>query len=132
MAGGLLGELLTPSSLREAAGDELLALLPILRRLPRRLDRITTRLEHGRLQVGVRPFADPRDTRIVTSLVNRAVLAFLGAALGGMSVVLLAIHGGPALTSGLGVLALFGYLGLFLSVVLILRVTVTIARDHTR
>ena len=128
MAGGLLGELLTPASLREAAGD----VLPNLRRLPRRLDRITTRLERGRLQVGVRPFADPRGTRIVTSLVNRAVLAFLGAALGGMSVVLLGIHGGPALTSGLGVLALFGYLGLLFSVVLILRVTVTIARDHTR
>ena len=132
MAAGLLGQLLGPASLREAAGDELLALLPILRRLPRRLDSITTRLEHGRLQVGVRPFADPRDARIVTSLVNRAVLAFLGAALGGMSVVLLGIHGGPALTSGLSVLALFGYLGLSFSVVLILRVTVTIARDHTR
>jgi ubiquinone biosynthesis protein len=131
MAGGLLGELLTPSSLREAAGDELLALLPILRRLPRRLDRITTRLERGRLAVGVRPFADERDTRIITSLVNRSVLAFLGAVLGGMSVVLLGIPGGPALTSGLSVLQFFGYLGLVLSVVLILRVIVTIARDRS-
>jgi ubiquinone biosynthesis protein len=132
MAGTLLGELLTPASLREAASGELLALVPTLRRLPRHLDRITTRLERGRLTVGVRPFADPRDTRIVTSLVNRAVLAFLGAALGGMSVVLLSIQRGPELTSGLSVLALFGYLGLFFSVVLILRVIVTVARDRAQ
>ena len=131
MAGTLLGELLTPASLRESVSGELLALVPTLRRLPRHLDRVTTRLERGRLAVGVRPFADERDTRIVTSLVNRAVLAFLGAALGGMSVALLSIQRGPALTSGLSVLALFGYLGLFFSVVLILRVIVTIARDRT-
>jgi hypothetical protein len=37
----MLGELMAPSSLRKAATDEALALLPALRRLPRRLDRIT-------------------------------------------------------------------------------------------
>jgi ubiquinone biosynthesis protein len=56
---------LQPTSLRQAASDELPALLPMLRRLPRRADRITSALEHGRLGVGVRLFADPRDRRFL-------------------------------------------------------------------
>jgi hypothetical protein len=85
----LLKELLGPTSLRDAAGDELLALLPLLRRLPRRLDRIATALERGTLSTNVRLFADQRDARVVAALVNRAVLAFLGIGFGIVSVVLL-------------------------------------------
>ncbi len=134
-AGSWLGELLAPSSLREAAANELLGVLPVLRRLPRRLDRITTSLERGNLSVNVRLFAEERDVRFVASIVNRAVMAFAGATLGIMSVVLLAIRGGPALLpgatpgSGTSVFRLFGYLGLFFSVVLILRVVIAIARE---
>lgn len=40
---------LQPTSLRQAASDELPTLLPVLRRLPRRVDRITGALERGRL-----------------------------------------------------------------------------------
>ncbi len=50
---------LQPTSLRQAASDELPTLLPVLRRLPRRADRITSALEHGRLGLGVRLFATP-------------------------------------------------------------------------
>ena len=127
----LLGEFLRPTSLRAAAGDELLALLPVLRRLPRRLDRIATALERGTLSTNVRLFADQRDTRVVAGLVNRAVLAFLGIGSGIVSVVLLGTRGGPALTPTTSALQLFGYLGLFSSVVLVLRVVIAIVRDRT-
>lgn len=46
-----LRERLRPASLQEAAADELMGLLPVLRRLPRRLDRITAAAEAGR-QIG--------------------------------------------------------------------------------
>src|SRR6266540_636163 len=46
---------LQPTSLRQAASDELPTLLPVLRRA----DRITSALEHGRLGLGVRLFATP-------------------------------------------------------------------------
>src|SRR5215469_18907179 len=46
MAASWLGGMLAPASLRDAAADEVLGLLPVLRRLPRRVDRITTSLEH--------------------------------------------------------------------------------------
>ena len=44
IAASWLGEVLGPGSLRHAATDDALGLLPVLRRLPRRLDRITTSL----------------------------------------------------------------------------------------
>jgi ubiquinone biosynthesis protein len=134
LAGSLLGDLLTPS-LREAATDEVLALLPALRRLPRRLDRITMALEHGNLSRNVRLFADQRDAGFVAGLLNRAIMAFVGATLGIMSVVLLSIRGGPMLLpasaqgSGTSVFRAFGYLGLFFSFVLILCVIIAIARE---
>jgi hypothetical protein len=62
-------------------------------------------------------------------------MAFIGASLGMLSVGLLAIHGGPVLLSGPGhgsgtsVFRVFGYLGLFFAVVLILRVLIAIARE---
>lgn len=135
LAGSLLGSQLTPSSLREVAADELVALLPVLRRLPRRLDRITASLDRGTLSTNVRLLADERDIRLAAAMVNRAVMAFVGASLGLLSVGLLAIHGGPVLLPGTahghgtGVFRVFGYLGLFFGVVLILRVMVAIARE---
>ena len=128
LAGSWLGDLVAPSSLRDAAADELIGLLPVLRRLPRRLDRLTTSLEQGTLTVGTRLLADDRDTHFIRAMVSRAVLAFLGATIGIMSVFLLNIREGPVLIPGAAagirttIFQAFGYLGLFFSLVLILRV----------
>jgi ubiquinone biosynthesis protein len=119
---------LQPTSLRQAASDELPTLLPVLRRLPRRADRITSALENGRLGLGMRLFADPRDRRFLTTLVHQILLAFLGATTGIMAVVLLASTGGPNLSPTLSLLHLLGYNLLVVSAVLILRVLVTIFR----
>ena len=135
LGGSWLEELLAPSSLQDAATDELIELLPVLRRLPRRIDHITTSLERGMLSANVRLFADNRDRCFIRSMVSRAVLAFLSAAFGIMSVMLLGIRRGPALIpatapgGGTTIFQAFGYLGLFFSLVLILRVIITIARE---
>ncbi len=123
-------EALSPTSFYQVAVDELLALLPSLRRLPRRLDRIATAAEHGALSVNVRLFADARDTQIVMRLVSQLVLGFLGAAIGLMAVLLLGTAGGRMVGSAISVFHLFGYLGLVVSAVLMLRVIVTIAREQ--
>jgi ubiquinone biosynthesis protein len=135
LASSLLGTQLAPSSVRDTVTDELIALLPVLRRLPRRLDRITASLERGTLGANMRLLVEERDIRLATTMVNRAVLAFIGASVGLLSVGLLAIHGGPVLlprgahVGGTSVFRIFGYLGLFFGVVLILRVVVAIARE---
>jgi ubiquinone biosynthesis protein len=135
MAASWLGEVLGPASLRQIATDEALGLLPVLRRLPRRFDRITTSLERGTLTTSVRLLADERDRQFVRTMVGRAVLAFLGAASGVISVMLIGVRGGPlflpttAGTGGTSLFHVFGYVGLFVSLVLILRVIITITRD---
>ncbi|WP_433209798.1 ABC1 kinase family protein [Dactylosporangium sp. CS-047395] len=111
----------TPPSLRQAATDETLRLLPLLRRLPRRVDRITNAVEQGRLSLGVRLFADARDRSYVSGLVRQMTLALLGAVTGIMAVLLLGTDGGPAVSADLSLFQLFGYNLLLLSAILILR-----------
>lgn len=124
----LAGEQLAPASLRDAATAELLTLLPVLRRLPRRADQISAALAGGRFTTNLRLFSDRHDVQVVATLVNRAVLALIGAALGGMSVIMLLAHGSPAVARGISLLQLFGYVGLFLSVTLLLRVVLEVLR----
>lgn len=121
---------LTPSSLGKTVADELQALLPLLRRLPRRLDRITEAVERGSLSVNVRLFADARDVRLISTLVSRAILALLGAAIGLMSVLLLGVSGGPVLIAPISLFQSLGYVGLCFSLVLILRVVIALIRER--
>ena len=127
-AAGYLAEQLHPGSLREAATDELTTLLPLLRRLPRRIDRITGALETGRLGFNVRLLADDRDRQYVTGLVHQVLLAFLAATSGIMAVLMLGLHGGPRLASSITLYQFLGYCLLVIAAVLALRVLVAVLR----
>jgi ubiquinone biosynthesis protein len=122
---------LSPAALRKTATDELISLVPMLRRLPRRLDRISASLEHGRLSINVRLLADESDRRYLTGLVHQLVLAFLAATLGVMSVLMLGLHGGPSVTHSVTLYAFFGYCLLVFAGVLALRVLVLVFRSDT-
>jgi ubiquinone biosynthesis protein len=75
------------------------------------------------------PFSDERDVQAVTKLVNRVVLAALGGVLGLISVALLTVPGGPQVTRSTSLFDVFGYIGLFLATVLLLRTLITVMRD---
>ncbi|GAB3884741.1 AarF/UbiB family protein [Kibdelosporangium lantanae] len=119
-----------PASMKETATKELMALLPVLRRLPRRLDRISGALEEGRLSVNVRLFADERDRQVVTGIVHQVLLAFIGAATGVMSVLLLGTTGGPRLVADITLYQTIGYNLLVISVLIGLRLLFTIFRNQ--
>jgi ubiquinone biosynthesis protein len=123
-----LGEQLRPAALRERVTGELLTLLPLVRTLPRRLDRISRAAEQGRFTVNVRLFADPRDRRTVSGLLRQVLLAFLGATSGLMAVGLLASSGGPAVSSNVSLFHLFGYNLLVLSSVLMMLALFLVSR----
>ncbi|GAA4449675.1 AarF/UbiB family protein [Phytohabitans houttuyneae] len=128
-AGGRrIAEALAPDRLPGTLEEELAALLPVLRRLPRRVDRIGEALEQGRLRVNVRLFADDQDRLLVTGLLHRSLLTVIGAAAGVMAVLLLGMGKGPELSDSLGLFPLLGYGLLVVAVVLILRVLVVIFR----
>jgi ubiquinone biosynthesis protein len=123
-------EQVSPGALREMASDELMSLIPLLRRLPRRFDRITTALEQGRLGANVRLFADERDRRLVTGLTHQFLLTLLGAAGGVTSGLLLGVSAGPQIAPNVSLCQLIGYNLLIVTAVLVLRVLFTIFRSR--
>jgi ubiquinone biosynthesis protein len=117
-----------PEQLKEDALNDLLELLPMLRKIPRRLDRISGALERGELSLRIRPFAHERDAQLVTRLTNRMILAFFSASIGLVAVFLLRLGGGPQMfRTNLDVL--LGYGGLVAATVLGLRVIVAVTHD---
>jgi ubiquinone biosynthesis protein len=109
------------SSLKEAAADEMMSLLPMLRRLPRRLDRITAAAEGGRLGLNVRLLADERERRLINGWLQQLVVTVLAATAGLMAVVLLAIKGGPVMTTAVTLYQFLGYCLLVICSLLALR-----------
>ena len=102
--------------------DELVGLVPLVRQLPHRLDRITGSLADGRLSVNVRLLADRRDRDILRQFINLAAITFLAGAFGIMAAMLLTSLAGPMLTSTLSLFEVFGYMLVLVSSVLTLRV----------
>jgi ubiquinone biosynthesis protein len=115
-------------ALDELARNEVLGLLPVLRQLPRHADRIATQIERGELLGRVSLFSTADDRNFLTKMVNRVMLGFLGAALGGISVVLLSLSKETLVTSQ-EFFEVFGYVGLLGSAVLILRVVASVVRE---
>lgn len=130
LAGDLIVHRVTPQTFAEAAQQEFITSAPLLRRIPRQLDRITTQLQRGDLRLQTHLHADPNDTRIFGRLVGQIVLVLAAATAGGLGIGLLTLTGGPMVTSGLSMNHAFGYAGLTLSLILLLRVLTAVLRDY--
>jgi ubiquinone biosynthesis protein len=127
-AGGGIGSAAT--SLAYGAAQEFLSVLPMLRRLPRRAERISTALEEGRLSVRVRVLADERERRFISGLIHQVTVTLLAACTGLMGV-LLVVFGtgkGPKVTAELELFPLLGYHALVASGILMLRALFTAMR----
>jgi ubiquinone biosynthesis protein len=122
-------ERVTPETLQEAVKSELIRMAPLLRRLPRHVDRLATSLERGNLRARISLFSDERDVQFVTRLVNRAILALMGGFVGLVGVFLVGTGGGPPFAGATSLYEFFGYFSLFCSVVLIMRVIVAVLHD---
>lgn len=129
-AGRYLAEQFSGPSVKETLTQEVAALLPMLRRLPRRMERIASAAEHGRFSMNVRLLADERDRRFMTGLLHQVLLTVLGATAGLMAVLLLGTEGGPiVMTQGpISLYQLIGYNLLVISAILVLRVLIVIFR----
>ena len=115
--------LINPGSVQQAVRDELLRTVPMLRRLPRHIDRAFTMLERDGI-AGARVATSPTST---TTAVRhharepaRARLPLRRHRL--VSVGLIAIEGGPPFSGSTSLFRVFGYFGLFCATVLAMRV----------
>ncbi len=84
-----IGDQMTPANVRDLLTTELLALLPSVRRLPRRFDRIGLALESGDLNVNIRVLADRRDRALLKGFIRQGLLVALGAVAAVLSLVYL-------------------------------------------
>lgn len=125
-----LGGPLTPENLLEETKREIIRVAPMLRRTPYHLDRIAGQLGRGRFTVQVSLFSRREDVAVFTKLANRAILAFIGAALGVVSVMLFAVDSGPLLQRHVDLFDVLGIIGLFSGAILIMRVALEVFRDH--
>ncbi|QUB98556.1 ABC1 kinase family protein [Cellulosimicrobium cellulans] len=120
----LVRRVVTPEGLRERATSLFLGLAPELERLPRRLAKITSDVEAGRLTVNVRSFAHPEDRAFLTGLVQQVVSTVIAAAAVVAAVVLVSADSGPELVEGLRLFAVLGAALGFVGTVLAVRVLV--------
>lgn len=129
-AGRYLAEQVAPATIKDAVTQEVATLLPMLRRLPRRVERIASAAEHGRFTMNVRLLSDDRDRQYLTGLLHQILLTVLGATAGLMAVILLGIDGGPVASTApkIDLFDLIGYNLLVICAILVLRVLILIFR----
>lgn len=122
----------SPKAVFTSFSDEVASILPIARRLPKRIDQLTGTIADGRLKINMRLFADQRDRDLIRGLVNLIASSFLAAAFGIMAAMMLVSDGGPAVTEGMTLFQIFGYLLVILSGILTLRVLFDVFRIRPR
>jgi len=80
---------MAPKAMLSTLTTELLAMMPGMRRFPRRADRIGAALERGELSVNIRVLADRRDRRMLSGLVRQVLLSLAGLVTGVSALVFL-------------------------------------------
>ncbi|MBK3493331.1 AarF/ABC1/UbiB kinase family protein [Viridibacillus sp. YIM B01967] len=119
------------TELKEHLQQELIMLLPMLNQLPRKLDHITTRLEKGQMKVKLDMFSNKENTLFISQWFSLFILLMVGITFGVISVALLAIS--QFIDTAYAVyLNTVSYLGLFLSAVLLVRLSVQAIRNSKR
>ncbi|MFJ5768726.1 ABC1 kinase family protein [Psychrobacillus sp. NPDC093180] len=116
-----------PLATKERLEEELALLLPALRKLPRRVDKLMQRVESGKITLHHDIFSDKKNAMFVTQLFSRFVLLFVGITFGILSVSLLAIA--QFIEAPYAVyLNSAAYVGLFLCAVLLVRLSIQAIR----
>jgi ubiquinone biosynthesis protein len=118
----------SPESLRDQLTADLFSLLPTLRRLPRRLNKITADFQQGRTTLNVRMLGDPGDRSFLLNLTQQVIIAVLASAATISAIILLTATGGPQLSPTIGLYTIYGYCLLFVGCVLALRALILIFR----
>ncbi len=129
LGGELVAEQVAPKNIEELVLQHAMNAGPVLSRLPRQLDEVSRALLRGELRTRVSLLSEPDDVRVLRTMVNRGVIAVVGSALALSSAVLLTADSTPG-PGGVSLMEVLGGIGLFVSVLLLLRLIVQILREH--
>lgn len=120
-----------PKATKDRLESELALVIPELFRLPKRLDRLVERVESGKIILHHDVFSDRHNANFITQLFSRLVLLMTGITFGLISSALLAIA--QFINTAYAVyLNTAAYTGLFLCVILLVRLSVQAIRDMKR
>jgi ubiquinone biosynthesis protein len=117
-----------PTEVKAALEDQLITLLPLLQRLPRRVSAIAESLERGRAVVNVRVLADERDRSFLTGVIQQLTMTMLAAACAIAGVVLLVADTGPFMLPTVRLYAFLGATLFFFGFVLAARALALVFR----
>jgi ubiquinone biosynthesis protein len=131
IGGAEMKERLQPATAGEFVMQEWAEIGPLLRRVPRHLDRVARLAENGQLTARIRLFAFPEEVSTVERLLNRVVLTLLTIGLGGVSVALLTAEGGPEVAGiQVRVFELLGWATAAFATLLLLRILLGVLRSE--
>ncbi|WP_107839364.1 ABC1 kinase family protein [Metasolibacillus meyeri] len=120
-----------PLATKNRLEEELALILPAIRKIPRRMNRMFKKMESGKVILHHDVFSDKHNAMFVMQLFSRFVLLFVGITFGIISVALLAIsqfmHTAYAIY-----LNTVAYVGLFLCAILLVRLSIQAIRDMKR
>ena len=112
---------------KERIEEEFALLLPALRKIPRRVDKLVQKVESGKIILHHDIFSDKNNAQFVTHLFSRFILLFVGITFGIISVSLLAIA--QFIDAVYAVyLNAAAFVGLFLCAVLLVRLSIQAIR----
>ena len=116
-----------PKVTKERIEEEFALLLPALRKIPRRVDKLVQKVESGKIILHHDIFSDKNNAQFVTHLFSRFILLFVGITFGIISVSLLAIA--QFIETAYAVyLNTAAFVGLFLCAVLLVRLSIQAIR----
>jgi ubiquinone biosynthesis protein len=117
-----------PEAVRQSLEDQLVTMLPVLQRLPRRINNIAENLEYGRTVFTVRVLADERDRSFLTGIVQQVTMTILASACAISGILLVTSEAGPLMLPQLRLYTFFGATLFFFGFVLGARSLVLIFR----
>ncbi len=120
-----------PRETKQKIEEELALLIPELMKLPKRADQLIQRIEGGKITLHHDVFSDKQNANFIMQLFSRFVLLFSGITFGLISSALLAIA--QFINTAYAVyLNTAAYTGLFLCVILLVRLSIQAIRDMKR
>ncbi len=129
VGGDVVAQQVAPANLQELVLQEAMSAGPILGRLPRELDELAQTLLRGELRTRISLLSEAEDVRVARTMVNRLVTGLIGSALALSSAIMLSAPPRPGL-GGVSLVNLLGGIGLFFSLLLLLRLVVQILRER--
>lgn len=124
----VLRDQLSPEGVKAELTDQLVTLLPMAQRLPRRISALVEDLHAGTFTITVRTLQDPRERRFLTALVHQIVVSLLSATTAISGILLVLARQGPEMAGSVRLTTYLGLVLLLFAFVLGSRVVVLVFR----